>query len=127
MRRAAVRPPGGQGLRPGPEAHHEEKGSGLFPRRGSPGRHSRRLEKPLALGPATYYNCPSSHRGFMSTDKKMDKKDLEKFKALLQVIRAKIAGDLKHLENDSLNINQKDASGDLSAYSFHMADMATDN
>lgn len=63
----------------------------------------------------------------MSTEKKMDKKDLEKFKKLLQVIRAKIAGDLKHLENDSLNINQKDAAGDLSAYSFHMADMATDN
>ncbi len=63
----------------------------------------------------------------MPSDKKMDKKDLEKFKQILQVFRAKIAGDLKHLENDSLNTNQRDAAGDLSSYSFHMADMATDN
>ena len=57
----------------------------------------------------------------------MDKKDLEKFKELLEKIRARLAGDLKHLENDSLNTNQREASGDLSGYSFHMADMATDN
>ena len=57
----------------------------------------------------------------------MDKKDLEKFKKLLETIRARFAGDLKHLEGDSLNTNQRDASGDLSGYSFHMADMATDN
>ncbi len=63
----------------------------------------------------------------MSTEKKMDKKELEKFKKLLEDIRSKIAGDLKHLENESLNMNQRDASGDLSGYSFHMADMATDN
>ncbi|OGW84188.1 MAG: hypothetical protein A2Z83_03450 [Omnitrophica bacterium GWA2_52_8] len=42
-------------------------------------------------------------------------------------MRTKNAGDLEHLEKDSLNTNQRDASGDLSGYSFHMADMATDN
>ena len=57
----------------------------------------------------------------------LTKKDLEKFKKILQEIRQKIAGDLKHLEGDSLNTNQRDSSGDLSGYSFHMADMATDN
>ena len=56
-----------------------------------------------------------------------NKKDLEKFKQILMDIRQKISGDLKHLENDSLNTNQRDSSGDLSGYSFHMADMATDN
>ena len=56
-----------------------------------------------------------------------DKKELERFKKLLQEIRRKFAGDLQHLEGDSLNTNQRDASGDLSGYSFHMADMATDN
>jgi DnaK suppressor protein len=56
-----------------------------------------------------------------------NKKDLEKFKQILLIARQKIAGDLKHLESDSLNTNQRDASGDLSGYSFHMADMATDN
>jgi DnaK suppressor protein len=57
----------------------------------------------------------------------LDKKDLEKFKKMLLEIRAKIAGELKHLEGDSLNTNQRDSSGDLSGYSFHMADMASDN
>jgi len=41
--------------------------------------------------------------------------------------RVKIAGDLRHLEGDALNTSQRDASGDLSGYSLHMADMATDN
>lgn len=58
---------------------------------------------------------------------KMDKKDLERFKKILQQIRVKIAGDLAHLEGDTLNKAQRDAGGDLSGYSFHMADMATDN
>ena len=57
----------------------------------------------------------------------LDKKDLERFKKLLEDIRVRLADDLKHLEGDSLNTNQRDASGDLSGYSFHMADMATDN
>ncbi len=57
----------------------------------------------------------------------LPKKDLEKYKKLLEEVRKKIAGDLQHLEGDSLNTNQRDASGDLSGYSFHMADMASDN
>ena len=57
----------------------------------------------------------------------LNKKDLERFKKILVEIRRKISGDLQHLEGDSLNTNQRDSSGDLSGYSFHMADMATDN
>ena len=57
----------------------------------------------------------------------LQKKDLERFKKILETIRARLAGDLKHLEGDSLNTNQRESSGDLSGYSFHMADMATDN
>ncbi len=57
----------------------------------------------------------------------LTKKDLEKFQKILMDIRHKITGDLKHLEQDSLNTNQRDSAGDLSGYSFHMADMATDN
>ena len=56
-----------------------------------------------------------------------NKKELERFKKILQEARKKIAGALEHLEEDSLNKTQRDASGDLSGYSFHMADMATDN
>lgn len=57
----------------------------------------------------------------------MDKKELERFRKILQEIRKKIAGDLEHLEGDTLNKSQREAAGDLSGYSFHMADMATDN
>ena len=57
----------------------------------------------------------------------LNKKDLDRFRKILMDIRGKISGDLKHLEGDSLNTNQRDSSGDLSGYSFHMADMATDN
>jgi RNA polymerase-binding protein DksA len=55
------------------------------------------------------------------------KPDYSQFKKLLEEVRKKIAGDLEHLEGDSLNQSQRDASGDLSGYSLHIADMATDN
>lgn len=56
-----------------------------------------------------------------------DKTELERFKKILQEIRRKLTGDIQHLEGDTLNRSQRDAAGDLSGYSFHMADMATDN
>ena len=38
-----------------------------------------------------------------------------------------MAEGINHIERDNLNKSQRDAAGDLSGYSFHMADMATDN
>ncbi len=57
----------------------------------------------------------------------VEKEELLKLKAQLQTERVKIADGLNHIERDNLNQSQRDASGDLSGYSFHMADMATDN
>ena len=57
----------------------------------------------------------------------VEKEELLKLKAQLQAERAKIADGLNHIERDNLKRSQRDASGDLSGYSFHMADMATDN
>lgn len=57
----------------------------------------------------------------------LKKNDVAHFQKLLEVSRKKIVGDLAHLEKDTLNLSQRDASGDLSGYSLHMADMATDN
>lgn len=57
----------------------------------------------------------------------MNTKELKKFKEELEAIRRKIVGDIDHIEKDTLNKSQRDASGDLSGYSFHMADVATDN
>lgn len=57
----------------------------------------------------------------------MKKTEIDRFKKLLEGVRKKIVGDLAHLEEDSLNTSQREASGDLSGYSLHMADQATDN
>ena len=38
-----------------------------------------------------------------------------------------LAKGIDHIANDALKTSQRDAAGDLSAYSLHMADMATDN
>lgn len=63
----------------------------------------------------------------MADKKKNSGKDFSKFKKKLEEIREQIAGDLSHIEGDALNRSQRDSTGDLSGYSFHMADMATDN
>lgn len=57
----------------------------------------------------------------------MEKKDLKTFKELLNKKKAEVAKGIEHIANDQLKTSQRDATGDLSAYSLHMADMATDN
>ncbi|MCD5397723.1 TraR/DksA family transcriptional regulator [candidate division NPL-UPA2 bacterium] len=57
----------------------------------------------------------------------MKKKEREELKQLLEKERDALLSQIKHLENNSLNKSQREASGDLSGYSFHMADMGTDN
>jgi RNA polymerase-binding protein DksA len=55
----------------------------------------------------------------------LNKKDLKHFEERLIAERKKLLGQLGYLER-TLNKTQRDSSGDLSAYSFHMADMGTD-
>ena len=59
--------------------------------------------------------------------KRMPGKALKKYKALLVKEREKISGGINHITNEALKTSQRDASGDLSGYSFHMADVASDN
>lgn len=59
--------------------------------------------------------------------KKMPKKELNKYRALLVKEREKIGGGISHITQDALKTSQREASGDLSGYSFHMADVASDN
>lgn len=56
----------------------------------------------------------------------LSKKDLEFFTELLRSELTRLANDLGKLENSVLKRTQRDASGDLSAYSIHMADLGTD-
>jgi RNA polymerase-binding protein DksA len=55
----------------------------------------------------------------------LTKKDLKHFEDRLLAERKKLMGQLGYLEK-TMNQTQRDSSGDLSAYSFHMADMGTD-
>ncbi|MCP4649258.1 MAG: TraR/DksA family transcriptional regulator [PVC group bacterium] len=58
----------------------------------------------------------------------MNKKESQEFKKKLISLRERISEEIKHLgENGGINKSQRDASGDLSAYTFHMADVASDS
>jgi len=54
-------------------------------------------------------------------------KDFQEFEQRLISERQKIMKEMGYLENTVLKINQRDSSGDLSGYSFHMADVGTDS
>lgn len=59
--------------------------------------------------------------------KKFSKKDLKEFKKIVLRKKEEIFDDLKHISDDTLRKSQKEASGDISGYTYHMADVATDN
>lgn len=61
----------------------------------------------------------------MALKKKYTKKDLVDFKKIILKKKEEISDDIKHLSEDTKK-SQKEASGDISGYSFHMADVATD-
>ena len=58
--------------------------------------------------------------------KKLLKKELAEFKKLLLKRKEEILDGIKHVSEDTLNKSQKEASGDISGYTYHMADVATD-
>jgi RNA polymerase-binding protein DksA len=59
--------------------------------------------------------------------KKYAKKDLLEFKKIVLKKKEEILAEIKHISEDTLKKTQKDASGDISGYTYHMADVATDN
>ncbi len=59
--------------------------------------------------------------------KKLAKKKSEMYKKLLLDKREELVGDISHISEETLKKSQKDASGDISGYTYHMADVATDN
>ena len=56
----------------------------------------------------------------------MNKKDLEFFRQLILKKRTELLDELDHLKDSGLNSTIKDATGEHSSYSFHMADQGTD-
>lgn len=58
--------------------------------------------------------------------KKFNKKELTEFKKMILKRKEEILDEIKHISDDTLKKTQKDASGDISGYTYHMADVATD-
>ena len=58
--------------------------------------------------------------------KGISKKDTGKYQQSLQEIRKKLIGEIEHLEENNLKKSTREASGDLSGYRVHMADVASD-
>jgi RNA polymerase-binding protein DksA len=58
--------------------------------------------------------------------KKLNKKELAVFRKLILKIKDDILDEIKHISDDTLKKSQKEASGDISGYTYHMADVATD-
>ena len=75
--------------------------------------------RPVNPGPKT-----TTHAG--QGAKKLTEQELKEFEARLLEERRKILKEMGHLETTVLKVNQRDSSGDLSGYSFHMADAGTD-
>lgn len=58
--------------------------------------------------------------------KKYSKKELADFKKVILKKKDTALDEIKHISEDTLKKSQKDASGDISGYTYHMADVATD-
>lgn len=57
---------------------------------------------------------------------KMLKKEAKRYRESLLKLKERIAEDVKHISEDALKKSQKDAAGDISGYTLHPADVATD-
>ncbi len=78
--------------------------------------------KPLLEGPAAVKS--GAKRGKV---KKLTARELKKYRQALLNLRDQVVDGIAFLAGDNLNRSQRDASGDLSGYSLHMADQGTDN
>jgi RNA polymerase-binding protein DksA len=56
----------------------------------------------------------------------MKKKDLEKYEKLLLAKRAELIAEMGLLKKEAFDSTIKDSTGELSSYSYHMADQGTD-
>lgn len=57
----------------------------------------------------------------------MNKRERNRLKKQLDQLRTNLTEGLQHLSENNLKRSQRDSSGDLSGYSYHMADVGTDS
>jgi RNA polymerase-binding protein DksA len=59
--------------------------------------------------------------------KRLTRQELDIYKEKLINFKEEIVGKIKEISEDTLMKTQKDISGDISGYSLHIADVASDN
>ncbi len=84
--------------------------------------HPAPLVKKRPIAPVPKIHPPTSGQGV----KRVTEQEQKQFEERLLEERRRILKEMGHLENTVLKVNQRDSSGDLSGYSFHMADAGTD-
>jgi len=57
----------------------------------------------------------------------MNKRTQAQLKKQLEQLRDQLNQEFQHLSENNLNRSQRDSTGDLSGYSYHMADVGTDS
>ncbi len=60
-------------------------------------------------------------------DERLSPEELKHFESRLLSERVRIMREMGHLESTVLKVNPRDSAGELSGYSFHMADAGTDS
>jgi DnaK suppressor protein len=67
------------------------------------------------------------NRGACKLKSKLNKKELAEYRKMITKRKNEVLDSISRISEDTLKKSQKDASGDISGYTFHMADVATDN
>ena len=95
------------------------------PAKTAPGK-NRRAKKPAR--PAHAAQPPAPARPVpVKVRRLMPVAQLKEFRVRLQQLHDRVVEEIEFLASDNLNRSPREASGDLSSYSFHMADHGTDN
>src|SRR2546426_237992 len=94
-----------------------------------PSSMARPTTKPAVAPPSAPRAVTPRHEVAAPTpgEQRVTEQDLKEFEERLLQERKKILKEMGHLETTVLKVNQRDSAGDLSGYSFHMADVGTDS
>lgn len=90
-------------------------------------RKTRTARKPAAPKKTAMKKAAPKPRTRQAKTRRFTRKELKTYRQLLLNIRDAVVDDISFLKGDNLNHSQRDATGDLSGYSIHMADQGTDN
>jgi RNA polymerase-binding transcription factor DksA len=87
--------------------------------------HSRSVAAPVRREPPITRPARPTHIPDSGVEGVTDQ-DYQEFEQRLISERQRVMKEMGYLENTVLKVNQRDSAGDLSGYSFHMADVGTD-